>query len=362
MFCGACCVLLSLLLVLGSLPLVADNASVDAIQVTLPQGSTVLPQAPDLIGDRVFCGWRVGDLLLPAGASYTATDEIVITSVSVKMATGANASVRLQDGDVGLRFTSFIAYQDHAALVRLVGAEHVQYGTYITTDTCLKKASAFTAEAMDAAGCPYLDVSAPNFYQTKDTDLIWAGSVAHILPGNYTRNYAARGYMILTYSDGSTARVLCPFSMGKQVQNIYSTVFAAYEDRQFLYPHLVIDEKGHSSHSNYTLAELGQMADFLDKAVSVKFRNKTAAEKKIDPSDCLHYYAQCGSYYKSPWLVAYQQDKNSQLVTITVTAPEGHSLSEVKGVAIGGSYKSYAEITQTEDTFVFTFEEYSPVY
>lgn len=364
---------MGLVLLLAAFPLgvgaVTADTTVDGVTVPLAdeEGLVVLPEAPAYTDGRVFLGWYAEDsgqkVFLPAKASYAPQGEVHFTAVAVQMATSASSSARVKGNEVGLRFTSDIRLADYEDLVAKIGKENFSFGTYIVAASYLEKTkNVFTPEALAAAGySKYIDVPTKGYYKLTSLLYTWSGSVTGILPGNYTRDYAGIGYIALQYTDGSSARVQCPFSVKKHVQAVYKTVLAAYEDRSIHYEYLVVDENG-TSHSPYTVDQLAAMKSFLDDLVSIKFRTKTAEEKRKDPADCYFYYLQSGQFYKSPWQLSIFYDRRAQLVTITVTPPEGRSVDSLKGLAMGGSNKDLSQVKKENGTFVFQFDEYSPAF
>ena len=362
--------LLCSVLVCGAAALSVD-CTVDGVQnpLSVEAGKVVLPEAPAYADGRIFLGWYAQEqngqkVFLPAGADYAPQGSVSFEAIAVRMETAGKGSARVAGQEVGVRFTSEIRRADYEKLALRLGRENFSFGTYIVAAEYLAGTkNVFTPEALAAAGYDrYIDVPTTGYYEKTNSAYVWAGSVTAIRPGNYTREYAGIGYISLTYTDGTSARILCPFSAKKHVQMASETVLMSYEDRSIYYDYLILDENG-TSHSCYTAEQLAVLKNYLDDCVSIRFRSKNSEEKKQDATACFVYYLQGGKYYQSPWVLSSSFDRLTDVATLTVTPPPGRTLESLKGVAFGGSYKKPASMTWQQDgTLSFQFKEYSPAY
>ena len=236
-------------LVCGAATLSVD-CTVDGIQkpLSVEAGKVVLPEAPAYADGRIFLGWYAEEesgqkVFLPAGADYAPQGSVSFEAIAVRMETAGKGSARVAGQEVGVRFTSEIRRADYEKLALRLGRENFSFGTYIVAAEYLAGTkNVFTPEALAAAGYDrYIDVPTTGYYEKTNSAYVWAGSVTAIRPGNYTREYAGIGYISLTYTDGTSARILCPFSAKKHVQMASETVLMSYEDRSIYYDYLILD-------------------------------------------------------------------------------------------------------------------------
>ncbi|MCQ2385590.1 MAG: hypothetical protein MJ078_02810, partial [Clostridia bacterium] len=304
----------------------ADGKTVSNVNVV--GGELILPDAVALEGKK-FVGWEATisgkTVLYPAGASVRTSGNTEWRAVGVALQTNTGATVRLKDGEVGLRFTTNVNKADYQYLRTVAGSENVTMHTMISDwrNLVLCCGNVFTIENFQTIGCPYLDAKAGGFYAETQTDYVFAGSVTNILPNNYTRMYAGIGYLEIIYSNGETGRVYSSYRYQDNARILYSVVLSAYNDRSAEYPYGQTD----GSRSPYTQEELALMKEYLDHAVSVKFA-----------ADYTDFYAEGGRYYTSPWVVTFgKEDTQKGTIPVTVTAPAGMTLSDLRGIMMGGT-------------------------
>ncbi len=123
-----------------------------------------------------------------------------------------SASIRMAE-PTGLRFMTEFDKSWLDSLVAEYGRENLVIGTLITPVGYVKEAGEFTAEALDKLTgheVKYLNVIAGEAYETKGDTYHYAGSVADLYEENYTRDYAAIGYITVNgetyYSPTYTVR------------------------------------------------------------------------------------------------------------------------------------------------------------
>lgn len=335
-----------------------ENATAETLFVE--DGTVTLPK-PSKAVNGTFVGWHTekdgADLLYPAGATVTLDADAVFDAVVISYDTCEGASVRLVEDNVALRFTSKIAKSDYELLTSYVGTSGIAFGTYIIAEDYLYKTLfTFTLEALQKAGYnKYLDIPATGWYEVDKDSCTIAGSVSHIRDENYSRSYAGIGYMKVTYSNGTVGTVYSSFHHEDNARNIYKVVFAAYEDRAANHM-FVIPANVHGSefvtHSPYTLTQLDAMKKFLDSVAAV---NITIASGKYV------YTATTGTYYKSPWRVSYTSDEYDRYV-VTVTAPVGSSVYDVKALFFGGArlaIANNAKVSVSASAIVIQHSAYS---
>lgn len=317
-------------------------------QVT--DGSVKLFSVPASVAG--FCGWQAeinGEtVFLPAGAVCEGiTGDITFKAVTAKFVTDTGCSVRLRDNQVGLRFTSTIVTADYEKLIALVGGvDKVQLGTYIVPSRYVTDASGyFTLETLAQKGHElYIDVPARAFYKRTETTSTIAGSVSEIKKGNYTMEYTGRGYMKLTYTDGTVGTVYSEYNQTNNSRSILRTVLGAYNDRDESYGNLIVEKIG-STHSPYTNTEIKLMRSFLDRVVLVGHDME------------YNYFVLPTDYYESPWKITFSTDTFGRSL-IYAEPPSGVSPESVMGVYLDGLAISLARTSIQNGKVVFERDSY----
>ena len=351
--------LLAATLLLLSFPVAADDGVdtatfvVDGTTVgaaTIVDGSVTLAAKPGIaVG---FAGWTatVGGetIFLPAGATCTGlSGDVTFEAVGVSFVTNEGATVRLKENDVAMRFTSTIQRADYEKLVTLAGgADKIMFGTYIVPASYVADAGQiFTLEALRKKGyTQYIDVRATGFYRADATSFTIAGSVGHILKGNYTLDYTGIGYLQITYQDGSVGTVYADYNYLKNKQNLTKLVLNAYNDRDPSYGNLIMEETG-STHSPYTDTQLKLCRDFLDQIVMVMHDNE------------YNYLPYSKGHYTTPWSVDYTRDEYERNV-IYCTPPRGMTANDAMGVYLDGKVISLAWTRVENGKLIFEHSNY----
>ena len=352
--------ILALVLCLTALPVAAEDGAPTATftlngsttYATLPvtDGSVTLLKTPNTLSG--FCGWQAEidgkTVFLPAGATCTGlTGDVTFKAVTASFVTDTGCSVRLRENQVGLRFTSTLVTADFEKIVALAGGrDKVSFGTYIVPSRYVTDAQGvFTLEALAQAGrTMYIDVKAGAFYKTTETTSTLAGSVSGILKGNYTMEYTGRGYMKITYTDGSVGTVYADYNQTNNSRNILTTVLDAYNDRDESYGNLIVEKIG-STHSPYTNTEIAMMRAFLDKVILVGHDMQ------------YNYFVLPTEYYESPWKITFSSD-SFDVRTIFAEPPEGMTAEDAMGVYLDGLVIPLSKTSIQNGKLVFKRDSY----
>ena len=358
--------LLSLILVLSfclcAFPVMADDSADTAsfmvgdrkfATAAVTDGKVTLVDAPTTVAG--FCGWMAtldGEtVFLPAGGTCSGiSGDVTFYAVTADFVTDTGATVRLYENEVGLRFTSTIKNADYEALAALAGGkEKISFGTYIVparyiTDT---HGSFTLEEILEIGHKKYIDVPTTGFYKTTSTTSTIAGSVTNILKGNYTMEYTAVGYMMITYTDGSLGKVYASYNQIDNSRSILKTVLSAYNDRDESYKNLVLEDVG-STHSPYTPAELDVMRAFLDQVVLVGH----------DMS--YKYFVLPTGYYVSPWKITYSSDEYGRNM-IYAEPPKHMTATDAMGVYLDGLVIALKGTRVQNGRLVFEHDSYVSV-
>lgn len=352
--------ILALMLCVSVIPVAADDGANIATfilrdelvysRVEIVNGAVTLLKAPASIAG--FCGWTAvinGEtVFLPAGATCTGiTGDVTFRPVTVSYATDTGCSVRLLDDQVGLRFTSTIKTADYEKIAALAGGtDKIRFGTYIVPSRYVTDAQGnFTLEALAAKGYDkYIDVPSIGFYKTNETDSTVAGSVYNIRKGNYTMEYSGRGYMKITYTDGSVGTVYSAYNQTNNSRSILKTVLTAYNERSESYDNLVMEPTG-STHSPYTNTELSMLRAFLDKVVLVGHDMQ------------YNYFILKTPYYVSPWSITFSTDDYGTS-KIFAEPPSGMAPEDAMGVYLDGKVIPLSKTAIKDGKVVFEHSSY----
>ena len=205
----------------GNIDYLASNAPAETVDAAFADGSkqtlaitdgqVTLPAA-DLSTGKVSLGWWVDGKLYQNGATVAATTESTIASAVVGFTQTDGGSVRMKD-PTGLRFQTNVNKADYASIQDLVTE---QGGVLALTDVV--GASAVT---VDNPKCIKV-VDADNAFHadSTETDGIYYSSIVGIPAENYVTNISARGYMTVSYADGSSATVYTALTTVRNIQQV----------------------------------------------------------------------------------------------------------------------------------------------
>lgn len=367
--------LLSLSLLFSVYPIEARAASavcflngVEYAELSPEDGKVTLPDVPEGLSGA-FAGWCVKEKgkekLYPPSASIPFVNGARYEGVVISFVTDEGATLRYENGDMGVRFVTRLDKVDYNRLCSLVGGiDAVSFGTLITARGFMFYTDfVFTPEALAEAGYEgrYLDVKTDGFFTEEAKTFTVAGSVSDILDENRARSYVGVGYMEIKYADGTVGRVYSPFDYNKNCSTPFDEVFEAYEDRYYNYPNTIpaggVHGGPNNTSSNYTVAQHDEMKAFLDSVVAV--------DLSLDENREYVYIPTTGKYYRSPWIVSYEYaNEKDEIFTITVTAPDGMSIKEVKAFLFVGSRISLTAegITVTENSISARHSNFTPEY
>ncbi|MFQ9514783.1 MAG: hypothetical protein ACLRZ9_03040 [Eubacterium sp.] len=153
-------------------------------------------------------GYFDGTNMYKPGDTVTVTSDIVFTSVnelSVTVAQGAG--IRL-NGSAGIRFRATAVSDNMDALA----SDAITEGMLITANdlyenlgnSTLDLSSTYPYKNIDNSG--WFDVNG-NGVEDNDEIGTYCGSIVNIMESNYIRNFIARAYVTITYTDGETLTV-----------------------------------------------------------------------------------------------------------------------------------------------------------
>lgn len=170
-----------------------------------------------------FVGWLYNGGLYPAGYVLTLTDEdIVLTAATMELKLDVGAAVRISNNSTqygGLRFEVMINTADLTALSSYITSTK---GMIIPTDLIVGDFDIAESEAKTVA----LD----NMLDEEDGYSHAFITLTNILYANYNREFSAKAYVALTFSNGATAVIETQYSKEDNSRSIYEVAVLAYED------------------------------------------------------------------------------------------------------------------------------------
>ena len=173
-------------------------------------------------GKYAFIGWENNGTLYEGGTEYGfVTKSMSFTAVEVEftMETGAAIRIGLNTETSGIRFTSKINAAHLNALTGKYGIAKITYGTLILPYDTLEKGEAPNAENF-TEGEDALKVKSSTKWNGSDTYIVYRGAMQKVYPGNYGRLFAGRGYMEITFDDGTVWTVYTHFDNEDNVRSI----------------------------------------------------------------------------------------------------------------------------------------------
>ena len=147
---------------------------------------------------KLFIGWKIGEGLYPAGGAFDVATTDSATAAAIEFGTnGAYFRIGETASVSGIRFDTEFSAQDYANIGNFV----TEYGTLILPEDTLS-GKELTLENF-VAHETVLKVKSTTA-TTADEKTSYRGAILSIKETNYNRTFAARGYITVTFSDGST--------------------------------------------------------------------------------------------------------------------------------------------------------------
>ena len=171
---------------------IAGN-TLDCVETT---GDYVLPERVN-IGSQQLVGYAYNEKIYQVGDVISVTDNGELTALIVDFTMHDGGSIRLH-APTGMRFTSQF---DETAYEYFTAMEIAEWGTLIAKDSDVVGDGDY-AELYCENAYTHLEI-ASTVGSRKDGYYEYRGVLAEIKPEHYEWLFAARGYMTVTYSDGS---------------------------------------------------------------------------------------------------------------------------------------------------------------
>lgn len=180
--------------------------------------------------ESTFIGWLVGNTVYQAGETITIGEEsLAFTKLALDFVLKEGAAIRLSNtaDDSGIRFTSMINTQQLNALAGY--GLTVVYGTLIMPNDYLSNGQAPNLSDF-VAGSTVLQIPNEKYREEIGAYTVYYGAMRKLYTTNYHRDFAGRGYMIVTYANGSTKTIYTPFSVKDNVRSVRTVAQKFKED------------------------------------------------------------------------------------------------------------------------------------
>ena len=198
---------------------IAVDAGMEQFNNTFWYGET-----PTTDAGKVFLGWKnsATNALYPANQFLRLSNDYTYNPVVIDYDVVTGASVRIAvGGQSGLRFQTMFKAEDYEAVKGYIKS----FGTLLTyTDTLTTAGKDFTianysaeasfAQVANTKGL--FDYTAKNGTAYKAYTL----AVVDLAVEEYTLKYSARGYLVVTYVDGSTATIYTDYNVAENSRSI----------------------------------------------------------------------------------------------------------------------------------------------
>ena len=160
---------------------------------------------PDKAENSVFIGWMTSDgKLYAANKEYTVTDDVSFTAAFIEfsMDDGVFFKIGQDKTQSGVAFRSRVKLGAYESFV-------TGFGTIILPTDTLGELD-FTL-ANFTAGVNVVQVASTKSV-TENGETVWLGGLGTLKSSNFTRDFSGRGYLEVTYSDGTVGYIYTEYS------------------------------------------------------------------------------------------------------------------------------------------------------
>ena len=176
-----------------------------------------------------FIGWAWGNTVYTAGSQLTVgTENVALTAVSVDFVLKYGASIRLAAtaGESGIRFTGMMNTADVEALAQY-GITVKEFGILIMPNDKLAANQAPNLTDF-TAGSAVLKIKNSGYTEEIGNYTVYYGAMVTVKEKNYARDFAGRGYMVVTVN-GEEMLLYTPFS-SDNIRSVRTVATAFRED------------------------------------------------------------------------------------------------------------------------------------
>ena len=168
--------------------------------------------------ESTFVGWEADGILYQAGQTIAlAETDLTLTAFVLDFTLEEGAAIRLAStaDESGIRFTAYINEAELNKLLAYVA--DVQYGMLIMPNDYLNGNMPNLTDF--EAGKTVLQLPG-EISETVSGYIIFRGAMKKLFTQNYGRDFAGRGYMIITLNSGETMTIYTPFNTKDNVRSV----------------------------------------------------------------------------------------------------------------------------------------------
>lgn len=181
------------------------------------------------VSGKMFIGWtsdteNLTDLY-GAESVATVTEDITYTAVGVNFNMKDGAAIKLRAGSNGIRFISEIATSDYNLIEKYVDS----MGTLVLPTKYLEDKEFVLENFVENKTVANIVKTADNgWFEEENGNYSYVGALVNVNDENTNLDFSARGYLVLKYSDDSTAYVYTPFDKVNNSRSMYRVAEAAF--------------------------------------------------------------------------------------------------------------------------------------
>ncbi len=317
----------------GTYTVYAQIKDVVSNEIIISVGMLCLPEAPTPQEGKHFIGYNVklngNDLLLPAGAQFVGSanelKEAKPVWLTIEMEKGAAVKT---SSPAGLRFTAKVNASEYDTLYQAAGRFNFYLGMLIVPVDIVNQLNDFTIESLEEYSSPYAGMLSSGFCDEGSASssgyYTYTGTIWNILENNYNRQFAARAYATITYSDGTKLIVYSDYNEAYNSRSVSTVAYAAITDTT----------------AEYTAQERTELKRFVDGDVNIA-------------ADGTEMFSATEAY-EPP----YESTLSADQKTVNVTARSGHIwfADEVSAVTYAGERLSKDRYTVKGSKLIISVE------
>jgi len=196
------------------------------------KGSSIsLLNEPKSDGKETFVGWETKKdgkkVICMENSDYTIKEDTEFKAVWIDFQMLTGASIKLSK-PTGIRFSSRISTDSYNNLKDL--AQSVSFGTVICPTDYLDDVNCFTTQILSNKNKGYLDIPLKVWFEENDDYKEFTGVITNVKEKNYDRDFSARSYINIKYSNGSECRFYSAFDKDNNSRSIARVANAAVKD------------------------------------------------------------------------------------------------------------------------------------
>jgi len=192
-----------------------------------------LIEEPKGNGKDTFVGWETKKnskrILCMENSSYEIQEDMEFKAVWIDFQMLTGASIKLSK-PTGIRFSSRISTESYNNIKEL--SQSISFGTVICPTDYLDDINCFTTQKLSEKNKGYLDIPLKVWFDENDDFKEFTGVITNVKEKNYDRDFSARSYISIKYSNGSECRFYSAFDKKNNSRSISRVANAAVKDEE----------------------------------------------------------------------------------------------------------------------------------